>query len=127
MQVRRMVSVGLAVTALVAGLVACGGGGGAKSLSAQADVVAKDDPKPHFEPNKLQASVGSRVSFSFHNSGKVVHNFTLSFLGVDQDAQPGQTVQISFDVTPPPKGLGYYTFYDKNYQGDGMQGRLDVK
>jgi len=129
MQVKRFVSSGLAVTALVVGLVACGGGGSSKSVGAKnssADVVASDTPTPHFAPNTLRADSGSDVSFTLKNDGKVVHNFTVSFLGIDKDVQPGQTVPITFKVPPPPKGVKYYTFYDKNYQGNGMQGRLNV-
>ncbi|MGI9032357.1 MAG: cupredoxin domain-containing protein [Acidimicrobiales bacterium] len=127
MRFKRFLVVGLATAALVVGLAACGGGGSAKSLSSSAaDLVAKDNPTPHFEPNTLKATAGSDVAFSFHNSGKVVHNFTLSFADVDQDVQPGQTVQVKFKVPDRVKGLNYFTFYDKTYQGQGMQGRLNV-
>lgn len=131
MRIKRFVGPGFVVMALVVGLAACGGGGSSTatvggSKTSSADLVAKDNPTPHFEPTTLQASANSDVSFTFKNEGKVVHNFTLSFLGVNQDVKPGQTVQIKFKLTPPPKGLKYYTFYDKNYQGEGMQGRLNV-
>jgi len=128
MQVKRFVSTGLAATALVVGLVGCGGGSSSKAVgsNSSADVVASDSPTPHFAPNTLRADSGSNVSFTLKNDSKVVHNFTVSFLGIDQDVQPGQTVPITFKVPPPPKGVRYYTFYDKNYQGDGMQGRINV-
>lgn len=128
MQVKRFVSTGLVVTALVVGLVGCGGGGSSKAVGSKgsADVVISDSPRPHFEPNTLRADTGSDVSFTLKNDSKVVHNFTVSFLGIDQDVQPGQTVPVTFKVPPPPKGLDFYTFYDKNYQGQGMQGRLNV-
>ncbi len=127
MQFKRFVSTGLAMTALVVGLVGCGSDSDTKSVGGtSADVVAKDSPTYEFEPDTLQAAANSEVSFTLKNEGKVVHNFTLTFLGVDQDVAPGETKQITFRVPPPPKGLDYYTFYDKNYQGDGMQGRLNV-
>lgn len=119
---------GLLVVALVVGLAACGDGDDEKRVGGiTPDVVAKSDPKPHFEPDELEARVGDDVSFSLKNEGKQVHNFTLSFLGVDQDVQPGQTVEIRFKVTEPPKGLDYFTFYDKNFQGEGMQGKLKIE
>ena len=129
MQVKQFVRTGLVVTALVVGLVACGSDSDdTKSVGTRgsADVVMSDNPTPHFDPDTLEAPVNGEVSFSIKNESDVVHNFTLSFLGIDQDVQPGETKQITFKVPPPPKGLNYYTFYDKNYQGDGMQGRLNV-
>ena len=129
MQVKRFVGVGLAIAALVVGLAGCGGDDDDEQrlTGSQPEVVAKSDPKPHFEPKELTARLGSEVSFDVKNEGDKVHNFTLSFLGVDQDIQPGETVQIKFTVTEPPKGLDFYTFYDKNFQGEGMQGRLNVE
>jgi plastocyanin len=127
MRVKRMVGAALAVMALTAGMVGCSSESKSKSVGASADVKAKDDPKPHFDPDVLQAALNSEVAFSLKNDGKVVHNFTLSFLGVDQDVQPGETVQVRFTVKQPPHGEQFFTFYDKNYQGEGMQGRLNVK
>jgi plastocyanin len=122
---------GLVLVALVVGLAGCGGDDDddGRSLGGRgtADVVAKSEPKPHFDPDELQARVGDEVSFSLKNEGDRVHNFTLSFLGIDQDVQPGQTIEIRFRVSEPPKGIDFFTFYDKNFQGEGMQGRLNVE
>lgn len=121
---------GLVIVALMVGFAGCGDDeddGRSVSGGARADLVAKSEPKPHFEPDELRATLGTEVSFTLKNEGDRVHNFTLSFLGIDQDVQPGQTVQIKFMVTEPPKGLDFYTFYDKNFQGEGMQGRLNVE
>jgi plastocyanin len=118
------------LVAVVVGLAGCGDGDddeGRRVGGTTADVIARSDPKPHFDPEELQARVGDEVSFTLRNEGDQVHNFTLSFLGVDQDVQPGQTVEIRFRVTEPPKGLDFFTFYDKNFQGEGMQGRLNVE
>ncbi len=130
MQLKRFVGTGLAIVALVVGMVGCGGGGGDDdddAIGGVAVVVAKSDPNPRFEPKQLKARVGSEVSLAVKNEGNKVHNFTLSYLGVDQDIPPGQTVQVKFTVTEPPKGVEFFTFYDKNFQGEGMQGRLNVE
>jgi plastocyanin len=127
MRVKRFVSAGAVAIAVAVGLAGCGGGGsGSGSTLGGATVVAKDSPKPHFEPSTIKAPLNSEVSFTLKNEGKVTHNFTLSFLDVSQDVAPGQSVQVRFTVKRPPTGLSYYTFYDKNYQGDGMQGRVNV-
>lgn len=127
MQVKRFVGTGLAIVALVAGMAGCGGGGDSETLGGGAVVVAKSTPTPRFEPKELKARVGTEVSLLVKNEGNKVHNFTLSYLGIDQDIQPGQTAQVKFTVTQPPKGVEYFTFYDKNFQGEGMQGRLNVE
>ncbi len=128
MRVKRMVSAGLVAVALVGGLVGCGDDDDDKTVgSATADIVAKTDPKPHFEPEELKAALNSDVVLTVRNEGDATHNFTISFLGVDEDIPPGQTKQIRFTVKPPPHNEDFYTFYDKNFQGEGMQGRIDVE
>jgi plastocyanin len=128
MRVKRMVSAGLVAVALVGGLVGCGDDNHEKAVgSANADVVAKTDPKPHFEPEELKAALNSDVVLTVRNEGDTTHNFTISFLGVDEDIPPGQTKQIRFTVKPPPHNEHFYTFYDERFQGEGMQGRIDVE
>ena len=128
MRVKRRVSVGLLAVVLVGGLVGCGGGGDdERTIGGGADIVAETDPKPRFEPDTLKAAVNSEVVLSVKNEGKVTHNFTISFLGVNEDIPPGQTKQVRFTVAPPPHGERFYTFYDERYQGEGMHGRIDVE
>ena len=129
MRVKRMVSAGLVALALVGGLAGCGGDDDDEETlgGASADVVAKTDPVPRFEPDELKAALNSEVTLTVRNEGDVTHNFTISFLGVDVDIPPGQTEQIRFTVTPPPHNEDFYTFYDENYQGEGMQGRINVE
>ena len=127
MRVKRMVSAGLVAMALVGGLVGCGNGDDEATVGGGADIVAKTDPVPRFEPQELKAAVNSEVLLTVKNEGKVTHNFTISFLGVDEDIPPGESRQVRFRVEPPPKNEGFYTFYDRDYQGEGMHGRINVE
>ena len=127
MRVKRMVSAGLVALALVGGLVGCGDGDDEETVGGSADVVAKSDPTPHFEPDELKAALNSEVVLTVKNDGDTTHNFTISFLGVDEDIPPGQSKQIRFTVKPPPHNEDFYTFYDENFQGEGMQGRINVE
>jgi cupredoxin-like protein len=127
MRVKRMVSAGLVAMALVAGLVGCGDSDDVETVGGGADIVARSDPKPHFDPKELKAALNSEVILTVKNEGDVTHNFTISFLGVDEDIPPGQSKQVRFRVTPPPHNEDFYTFYDETYQGEGMQGRINVE
>lgn len=132
MQLKKFVGTGLAIVALVVGMSGCGGDDDddSQALGGAAVVVAKTEPNPRFEPNKLKARVGDEVTLAVRNEGNTVHNFTSPFLGqggINQDIPPGQTVQVRFTVTEPPQGVEFFTFYDKNFQGEGMQGRLTVE
>jgi len=131
MQVKRFVRTGLVMAVLIVGLIGCGDGDddskSVGSRSSSPDVVASDGPPPRFDPDTLEAPVNSEVSFTLENEGDVVHNFTVDGLpDVDVDVQPGETKTITFRVPPPAKGLDFYSFHDKNYQGEGMQGRINV-
>jgi hypothetical protein len=128
MRVKRMVSAGLVALALVGGLGGCGDGDDdEETIGGGADVVARTDPKPHFEPDELKAALNSEVVLTVKNEGDVTHNFTISFLGIDEDIPPGQSKQVRFRLTPPPHNENFYTFYDETYQGEGMQGRINLE
>ena len=128
MRVKRMVSAGLLAVALVGGLVGCGGDDDEETVGgASADVVAKSDPVPRFEPDELKAALNSEVVLTVRNDGDTTHNFTISFLGVDEDIPPGQSKQIKFTVKPPPHNEDFYTLYDENFQGECMQGSINVE
>ncbi len=127
MRVKRMLSAGLVAMALVGGLVGCGGDDDEETVGGGADVIARTDPVPRFEPDELKAALNSEVVLTVRNDGDATHNFTISFLGVDEDIPPGQSKQIRFRVTPPPHNEDFYTFYDEKYQGEGMQGRINLE
>lgn len=110
--------------ALVAG--GCSSGGDETldlSESGSTVVVAKGGNTPHFDPDKIKVPVGEEVTFTLKNEDKVPHNFTISYLGVDVDVEPGQSARVTF--TAPDKGT--LNFYDSKFQGEGMAGKIEVE
>lgn len=79
----------------------------------------------YFRPNSLTAEVGAAVSLRLHNASPIVHNFTLTALGISRNVPPGGTVQVSF--TAPPAGTYYFLCDVPGHAADGMVGRLVVR
>lgn len=116
------------VVAMALAVTGCGNGGeDALELGGGSDAVvkAKDSPNYHFEPDTIKVPQGQEVTFTFKNEGKVKHNFTISYLDISVDAQPGESVPVKFKA--PDKGT--LQFYDNNgdYQGEGMLGTIEVE
>ena len=126
MQVKRYLSMSVAAAAVVVGLAACGDGG-EETLDLGGDesseMVATTDPTPRFEPAIIEVNPGNEVTFSLKNDSDVSHNFSVSYIGIDRNVEPGQTIEISL----PPLDAGTLTFYDKKYQGEGMWGKIRVE
>jgi plastocyanin len=123
----RVKIVSAAVFSIVLALaVGCSSDGSSTSLDLGAGgstvIVAKGGNTPHFDPDVIKVPVGKEVTFTFKNDDNVPHNFTVSYLGVDVNAQPGQSVPVK--LTAPDKGT--LNFYDKNHQGEGMAGKIEV-
>lgn len=114
---------GLVAVVAFLGLTACGGSSG---TSLKADIIANKINSQHrFDPDKFKLSLGQDNTISVLNKDKVVHNFTVSFLGVDQDIQPGQRVSVKIPAVNQKPDVGYLTFYCKYHQSEGMTGRLE--
>jgi plastocyanin len=86
-------------------------------------IVAKGGNTPHFDPDVIKVPAGEEVSFSFKNEDKVTHDFVISYLGVEEVAQPGESVTVKF--TAPDSGT--LNFYDTKFQGEGMAGKIEVE
>ena len=128
MRARKMVLGGLMVV-LLPGLGACGGGGGDDRT---ADVSIKDNVL-RFEPNQLEIDLNKEQTFTFINRDDTVHNFTAPGIArdteqnpVEMDIQPGERVSIKIPaVTSAPRD-GFFLFYCKYHQTEGMSGRLKI-
>jgi cyclophilin family peptidyl-prolyl cis-trans isomerase len=79
-----------------------------------------------FEPTTVTVPAsGEPVIITMTNDGAATHNFSIDELGIDVDAQPGETVEIEIPAGTAP---GIYAFYCKmtGHKAAGMRGELVV-
>jgi plastocyanin len=92
----KRLAIGLAAVAILAG--ACGGGGGGETTSS---VTMVDNA---FEPSEFTAG-GTTLAVT--NDGQALHSFTVTDGNIDQDVDPGASVDVdlsgldagTFDLT----------------------------
>jgi plastocyanin len=116
---------GIIAAVMVLGLAGCGNGGDDDNVlgsAGKADVRITDQG---FEPDELEVRVGEEVRFTIANEDDRPHTFTLTFLEIDQEIAPDSTADITLKATQVPDA-GFYSFYSKNHQGEGYQGRIKV-
>ena len=117
----------LTAAALAVTTGACGGGGdagagsgdGATAKPAALDVEATDFA---FAPATLSAPAGSAVKLTLRNSGDAPHTFTSDVLDVDEQAEAGKSVEVSF--TMPDSGS--VEFVCTLHEAQGMKGAIQV-
>jgi plastocyanin len=110
------------------GMVACGGGGDDELT---ADVTM--DETLRYDPNELEISLNEENTFTFLNKDDKVHNITVPGLSndieqhaIEVDVQPGQRGTLKLPkVTTAPRD-GFFLFYCKYHQTEGMSGRLKI-
>lgn len=79
-----------------------------------------------FEPTELYVAASSQPSvIHFTNKGALIHRFHIDELGIDVEAQPGETVDIEI---PAGTSAGIYTFYCNvpGHKEAGMSGTLVI-
>jgi plastocyanin len=109
------------------GLVACGGGGDELT----ADVTMDDTLR--YDPSSLEINLNEESTFTFLNKDNKVHNITVPALSndieqtaVEIDVQPGQRGTLKLPkVTTAPRD-GFFLFYCKYHQTQGMSGKLKI-
>jgi plastocyanin len=114
--------------AMVFGMAACGGGDGDKLT---ADVTM--DETLRYDPNELEINLNEESTFTFLNDDNKVHNITVPGLSndieqnaIEVDVEPGQRGTLKLPkVTTAPRD-GFYLFYCKYHQTQGMSGRLKI-
>jgi plastocyanin len=110
------------------GMAACGGGGGDELT---ADVTM--DETLRYDPNELDMNLNEETTFTFLNKDDQVHNITVPALSndieqnaIEIDVQPGQRGTLKLPaVTTAPRD-GFFLFYCKYHQTEGMSGRLKI-
>ena len=110
------------------GMAACGGGGGDELT---ADVTMDDTMR--YDPNELEINLNEETTFTFVNKDNEVHNITVPGLSndieqnaIEVDVQPGQRGTLKLPkVTTAPRD-GFFLFYCKYHQTEGMSGRLKI-
>ncbi len=115
--------------AMAFGMAACGGGGG-DELTAD---VTMDDETLRYDPNELEMNLNEETTFTFVNRDDQVHNVTVPALSndieknaIEIDVQPGQRGTLKLPkVTTAPRD-GFFLFYCKYHQTEGMSGRLKI-
>jgi plastocyanin len=127
-RLRKLLLGGLMAVLLVS-LVGCGGGGGDDRT---ADVSIEDDTL-RFEPSSLDIDPNQEQTFTFINRDDIVHNVTVPQIPrdaeqnpVDVDIQPGDRVSVKIPAVAAAPRDGFFLFYCKYHQTEGMSGRLEV-
>lgn len=94
------------------GAVTDTGGGSATTLTASNFA---------FDPSSLSAATGGTIEFS--NEDDTEHNFTVEDLGIDEDAEGGESTTIDLGDA----AAGSYDFFCKYHKdSDGMTGTLEI-
>jgi plastocyanin len=76
----------------------------------------------YFEPTVLVGEAGQELSIELENEGQATHTFTIDDLGIDEEIQPGDSVET--EVTFPDSGA--LPFYCRFHTSRGMNGGLSV-
>jgi plastocyanin len=76
----------------------------------------------YFDPTILQGAPGQQVKIEIKNEGSVKHNFTIEDQKIDEDLDPGKTVEVT--VTFPQSGQ--VEFHCEYHRSLGMVGALEA-
>ena len=128
MRLRKLLLGGLMAVLLVS-LVGCGGGDDDERT---ADVSIEDETL-RFEPSSLDIDLNQEQTFTFINRDDTVHNVTIPAIPrdaeqnpVDVDIPPGERVSVKIPAVATAPRDGFFLFYCKYHQTEGMSGRLEV-
>jgi plastocyanin len=76
-----------------------------------------------FSPATISAKAGQKVTVTLKNDGSTEHNFSVTSLNVDKDAEKGESASVSFT----PSASGTIEFFCKYHKAsNNMVGSLQV-
>jgi plastocyanin len=120
----RAIAAGVLVPVVVIALSACGSSkksAATSSGSGGGTVIEAVDYR--FNPKTLTATSGSQVKLTFKNNGTAEHDFSITQVKVDVEAEKGASKNVSFTAPSP----GTYEFFCKYHKdSNGMVGTLTV-
>lgn len=108
-------------TATGGGAQTGGGTGGAVDISQMASVRIRTEGFS-FAPAELSGSPGQTLTVEVENEGGVAHTFTIRDLGIDEELEPGERVDV--EVTLPEDGS--LPFVCRFHERSGMVGEFTV-
>ncbi len=118
----------LAAVVMAVGLGACGGDSDSSAVGLGELTTNRFF---RFEPDEFEVRFDRETSFTLVNNDSRKHNFTLSYVFVDLDnfvnvdVEPNSTANVTFTVKERPRD-GFFTFYCRYHQSEGMSGRIRV-
>ena len=77
-----------------------------------------------FTPTTFSLKAGQKATITFKNAGQAPHNFSISSLNVNQDADPGSTHTVTFTAPATAGDVQFFCEYHKDSKG--MVGTLHV-
>ena len=75
-----------------------------------------------FSPPCVEAGAGETIDVTITNSGSALHNLSVESLGIDEDVQAGETLNV--EVALPDSGSVPFTC--KYHVANGMQGAFVI-
>ena len=76
-----------------------------------------------FRPTQITVPANTPVTVTLHNTGVLLHNFSIDELRISRDVQPGQTATVTIDA---PAGTYQYYCDQPGHREAGMVGALTV-
>jgi len=78
----------------------------------------------YFEKTYIKGEAGTTASFAITNEGSVAHTFTIDAQDIDEELQPGDSIDVDVKVRANGKSA---VFYCRFHQTQGMQGATFAK